>query len=207
MNEPLFLVFLECMYLFRFSKDHWKHENPGRNSFLAWRSFRSTSGGLRISLDTSLSLTPYIQCIKNSCGFYLKIYFKSDHAISLSPLPCHLVRANIHSHLDFLFLLLPPFPTMFIYLPISYPQPWLLASFLLLEHTYHWKKNIFKKIYTPLVHHRTRQTFIDLQNHMRNGQAHFASGAISGFQNTLRAISLNMESNKHEISTMVFYKF
>lgn len=63
------------------------------------------------------------------------------------------------------------------------------------------------KIYKPLVHHRTRQTFIDLHNHMRNGQAHFASGAISGFQNTLRAISLNMESNKHEISTMVFYKF
>lgn len=116
MNEPLFLVLLECMYLFRFSKDHWKHENPGRNSFLAWRSFRSTSGGLRISLETSLSLTPYIQCIKNSCGFYLKIYFKSDHAVSLSPLPYHLVRANIHSHLDFLFLFLPPFPTMFVYL-------------------------------------------------------------------------------------------
>ena len=155
MNEPLFLVFLECMYLFRFSKDHWKHDNPGRNSSLAWRSFRSTSGGLRISLDTSLSPTPYIQCIKKSCGFYLKIYFKSDHAISLSPLPYHLVRANIHSHLDFLFLLLLPFPTVFTYLPISYLQPWLLssrplASFLLLEHTYHWKKNIFKKFISLL---------------------------------------------------------
>lgn len=56
---------------------------------------------------------------------------------------------------------------------------------------------LLKKIYKLLAHHGVRQTFIDLHNHMRNMDKHiFALGAISGFQNTLRAISLNMESNK-----------
>ena len=63
---------------------------------------------------------------------------------------------------------------------------------------YHWKQHIFlKKIYKLLAHHGIRQTFIDLHNHIRMDKHIFALGAISGFQNTLRAISLNMESNKN----------
>lgn len=72
---------------------------------------------------------------------------------------------------------------------------------------YHWKKGISKKICKPVVYHRGRQTSIDLHNPIRSGQAHFASGAISGLQNTLRAISLSMESNKNKISMTPYYKF
>ena len=38
----------------------------------------------------------------------------------------------------------------------------------------------------------------ELVKHIKNGQAYFALGAISGLQDTLRAMSLNMESNKNK---------
>lgn len=100
MNEPLFPLTFECLYLLRFLKDCQKNENPGWNSSFVGR----ISDQLQLVLEssqTSLSLTPYIQGSRKSSGFYLKIYLTSD----VYPSPHHVVRANMSPHLDFLFLL------------------------------------------------------------------------------------------------------
>lgn len=75
---------------------------------------------------------------------------------------------------------------------------------------YHWKRGIFEKqksISLLFIREKNRQTCIDQQNGIMNGQAHFALGAISGLQNTLTAISFSMKSNKNKLSIMPFSKF